>query len=147
MEAFRFNPSAPSIIVPARLLGPRGVRWVDLILDTGSTSTVIDELVAQRLGYKLEAVPSVQVTTASGIAQASVIPMRQLLALGETVTDLSVLAMPLPLQLRADGLLGLDFLRRRNLFCNFSRGILLTLPFAQNFGQRCLAAACLFSAS
>jgi hypothetical protein len=32
----------------------------------------------------------------------------------------------------------LDFLKRRNLFCNFDKGILLTLPFSRSF-LHCLA--------
>jgi hypothetical protein len=75
-------------------------------------------------------------TTVSGTTQASVIAIRQIFALGETVGDFQVLVLPLPIQLRADGLLGLDFLRRRNLFCNFHKGILLTLPFANQLWHR-----------
>ncbi len=36
----RFNPNNPHIIVRARLFGPSGVEWVDLILDTGATHTI-----------------------------------------------------------------------------------------------------------
>jgi hypothetical protein len=132
----RFNPNNPHIIVRARLFGPSGVEWVDLILDTGATHTVIDETVAFRLGYDLSSAPTVSLTTVSGTTQASVIAVRQIFALGETVGDFQVLALPLPIQLRADGLLGLDFLRWRNLFCNFRRGILLTLPFANQLWHR-----------
>jgi hypothetical protein len=132
----RFNPNNPHIIVRARLFGPSGVEWVDLILDTGATHTFIDETVAFRLGYDLSSAPTVSLTTVSGTTQASVIAVRQIFALGETVGDFQVLALPLPIQLRADGLLGLDFLRWRNLFCNFRRGILLTLPFANQLWHR-----------
>jgi predicted aspartyl protease len=132
----RFNPNNPHIIVRARLFGPSGVEWVDLILDTGATHTIIDETVAFRLGYDLSSAPTVSLTTVSGTTQASVIAIRQIFALGETVGDFQVLALPLPIQLRADGLLGLDFLRRRNLFCNFHKGILLTLPFADQIWHR-----------
>jgi hypothetical protein len=132
----RFNPNNPHIIVRARLFGPSGVEWVDLILDTGATHTIIDETVAFRLGYDLSSAPTVSLTTVSGTTQASVIAVRQIFALGETVGDFQVLALPLPIQLQADGLLGLDFLRWRNLFCNFHKGILLTLPFANQLWHR-----------
>ena len=136
MIGFRFDLNAPHIVVPVRITGAQRVRWVNLILDTGSTSTVIDELVAFRLGYTLESAPTVSVTTVSGTSQASIIVARQIFALGMTVDEFPVLVMPLPAQLRADGLLGLDFLRRRNLFCNFEKGILLTLPFSRSFLHR-----------
>ena len=146
MDGFRFDLNAPHIVVPVRITGVQRMRWVNLILDTGSTSTVIDELVALRLGYNLESAPTVSVTTVSGTSQASIIAARQIFALGMTVEEFPVLVMPLPEQLRADGLLGLDFLRRRNLFCNFEKGILLTLPFVRNFLHRCQLVTHLFSA-
>lgn len=121
MGIARFNPNNPHIIVRARLFGPSGVEWVDLILDTGATHTVIDETVAFRLGYDLSSAPTVSLTTVSGTTQAPVIAIRQIFALGETVGDFQVLALPLPIQLRADGLLGLDFLRWRNLFLQLSQ--------------------------
>jgi len=146
MDGFRFDLSAPHIVVPVRITGMQRVRWVNLVLDTGSTSTVIDELVAFRLGYNLESAPTVSVTTVSGTSQASIIVARQIFALGMTVDEFPVLVMPLPTQLRADGLLGLDFLRRRNLFCNFEKGILLTLPFSRGFLHRLAIFAQIFPA-
>ncbi|MCS3919150.1 retropepsin-like aspartic protease [Fervidibacter sacchari] len=146
MIGFRFDLNAPHIVVPVRITGAQRVRWVNLILDTGSTSTVIDELVAFRLGYTLESAPTVSVTTVSGTSQASIIVARQIFALGMTVDEFPVLVMPLPAQLRADGLLGLDFLRRRNLFCNFEKGILLTLPFSRSFLHRLAISAQIFPA-
>jgi hypothetical protein len=86
------------------------------------------------------------VTTVSGTSQASIIAVRQIFALGISVDEFSVLVMPLPTQLRADGLLGLDFLKRRNLLCNFDKGILLTLPFSRNFLHRLALSAQIFSA-
>ncbi|MCS7263480.1 MAG: retroviral-like aspartic protease family protein [Armatimonadetes bacterium] len=136
MGVTHFDLTAPHIIVRVRLLGPRGVEWADLILDTGATHTVVDELITYRLGYDTLTAPKVSLATVSGTTQASVITVRQLFALGETVSEFEILAMPLPIQLRADGLLGLDFLRRRNLFCNFDKGLLLTLPFARNLLHR-----------
>jgi predicted aspartyl protease len=146
MVGFRFDLSAPHIVVPVRITGAQRVCWLNLILDTGSTSTVIDELVALRLGYNLESAPTVSVTTVSGTSQASIIAVRQIFALGIAVDEFPVLVMPLPTQLRADGLLGLDFLRRRNLFCNFDKGILLTLPFSRSFLHRLALSAQIFSA-
>ena len=146
MIEFRFDLNAPHIVVPVRITGAQRVRWVNLILDTGSTSTVIDELVAFRLGYNLESAPTVSVTTVSGTSQASIIVARQIFALGMTVDEFPVLVMPLPTQLRSDGLLGLDFLRLRNLFCNFEKGILLTLPFSRSFLHRLAISAQIFPA-
>lgn len=146
MSLIRFDPKATFVRVPARIAGPRSVEWLGLALDTGSNRTVISEQVAFRIGCDLLTAPSVQIATASDITEARIVTLRQIFALGETVDEFQVLVMPLPAQLRADGLLGLDFLRRRNLFCNFNKGILLTLPFTRNLLHRFALTSHLFTA-
>ncbi len=121
-----FDPTAPDLRIWVRLVGPRGAVWCEMVLDTGSSRTVIDDALLARLGYDLLAAPQVTVATASGRTDALLVVVKQLTTLGETVRDFPVLAMPLIRPLRADGLLGLDFLRRRNLFFDFDKGILLT---------------------
>jgi len=142
----RFDPTATFIRIPVRIVGLQGVEWLGMALDTGSNRTVLSELAAIRLGYDLLSTPTVRIVTASGIAEARLIFLRQIFALGVTVDEFPVLVMPLPAQLRADGLLGLDFLRLRNLFCNFEKGILLTLPFSRNLTHRFALSAQIFAA-
>ncbi len=146
MSWTRFDPAATFIRIPVRIVGLRGVEWLGMALDTGSNRTVLSELAAIRLGYNLVSAPTVRIVTASGIAEAKLIFARQIFALGMTVEEFPVLVMPLPTQLRADGLLGLDFLKRRNLFCNFEKGILLTLPFSRSFLHRLVVSAQIFAA-
>ena len=146
MSWTRFDPTATFIRIPVRIVGLQGVEWLGMALDTGSNRTVLSELAAIRLGYDLLSTPTVRIVTASGIAEARLIFLRQIFALGMTVDEFPVLVMPLPTQLRADGLLGLDFLRRRNLFCNFEKGILLTLPFSRGFLHRLAISAQIFPA-
>ncbi|MDW8028656.1 MAG: retropepsin-like aspartic protease [Armatimonadota bacterium] len=141
----RFEPTESFIRIPARILGISDIEWLGMALDTGSNRTIINEEVAWRLGYEPLTAPRVTVTTASGTVSASVVTVRQIFALGITLNDFPVLVMPFPTQLNADGLLGLDFLRRRNLFCNFAKGILLTLPYPQNLLQRFTLTAQLFA--
>jgi len=130
----------------ARLIGPRGAVWCEMVLDTGSSKTVVDERLLARMGYNLLEAQPIAIATASGRTEASIVTVRQLIALGMEATNLPVLAMPLWQSLGVDGLLGMDFLRRRNLFCNFGKGILLTLPFARNFLHRCQLVTHLFAA-
>ena len=146
MSWTRFDPTATFIRIPVRIVGLQGVEWLGMALDTGSNRTVLSELAAIRLGYDLLSTPTVRIVTASGIAEARLIFLRQIFALGIAVDEFPVLVMPLPAQLRADGLLGLDFLRRRNLFCNFEKGILLTLPFSRNLTHRFALSAQIFAA-
>ena len=146
MSWTRFDPTATFIRIPVRIVGLQGVEWLGMALDTGSNRTVLSELAAIRLGYDLLSTPTVRIVTASGIAEARLIFLRQIFALGIAVDEFPVLVMPLPAQLRADGLLGLDFLRLRNLFCNFEKGILLTLPFSRNLTHRFALSAQIFAA-
>ena len=142
----RFDPTRPDVRFWARLLSPRGIVWCEMVLDTGSSRTVLDERLLARAGYDLIATPKVTVTTASGRVEAKVVTVRQISALGISADNFPVLAMPLSQPLGVDGLLGLDFLRRRNLFCNFDKGILLTLPFSRNFLHRLALSAQIFAA-
>jgi len=142
----RFDPTRPDVKFWVRLLGPRGIVWCEMVLDTGSSRTVLDERLLARAGYDLIAAPEVNVTTASGRVEAKVVKVWQISALGISADDFPVLAMPLSQPLGVDGLLGLDFLRRRNLFCNFEKGILLTLPFSRGFLHRLAISAQIFPA-
>jgi predicted aspartyl protease len=141
-----FDPTRPDVRFWSRLLSPRGIVWCEMVLDTGSSRTVLDERLLARAGYDLIATPKVTVTTASGRMEAKVVTVRQISALGISADNFPVLAMPLSQPLGVDGLLGLDFLKRRNLFCNFDKGILLTLPFSRSFLHRLALSAQIFSA-
>ena len=128
----RFDPTRADVRIWARLIGPRGAVWCEMVLDTGSSKTVVDERLLARMGYNLLEAQPIAIATAGGRTEASIGTVRQLVALGMEATNLPVLAMPLWQSLGVDGLLGMDFLRRRNLFCNFEKGILLTLPFSRS---------------
>jgi len=117
-----------------------------MVLDTGSSRTVLDERLLARAGYDLIAAPKATVATANSRVEAKIVTVRQISALGISADDFPVLAMPLSQPLGVDGLLGLDFLRRRNLFCNLEKGILLTLPFSRGFLQRLAIFAQIFPA-
>ena len=136
MPFARFDPKAPDIRIWVRLLGLRGAVWCEVVLDTGASRTTIDESVLLRLGYNLTETGSAVVATPTGLAEVKHVSVQQIDALGLTIRDFPVLAMLLVVPLRTEGLLGLDFLRQRSLFCNFLKGILFTLPFAQNLLHR-----------
>ncbi len=119
--------------------------WCEMVLDTGASRTTIDESVLLRLGYNLTETGSTFVATLTGVTKVKHVSVQQIDALGLTVRDFPVLAMPLVVPLRPEGSLGLDFLRQRSLFCNFLKGILLTLPFARNLLHRFTIATQLFA--
>jgi len=49
------------------------------------------------------------------------------------ILNISALCMPLPSELKIDGLLGLNFLRHFNINLNFEEGILTFIPLEKYF--------------
>ncbi len=122
---FRFDPSAPAIVVFVVLQGrsPGQRRRLRLALDIGATYTLIPWEIARALGYHPErSRRRVQLLTADGVLYVPLITVAQVRALGQTVSGLEVLVHDLPPAGRVDGLLGLNFLRHFTLTLDFPRG-------------------------
>ena len=120
----RFDPRENLIIVSAKVTGPKDSVVVKLALDTGASSTLIDEESMELIGYSPnDARGEVDVITGSGVARAPQIEVRRIEALGVERRTLTVLCHDLPAGSPVDGLLGLDFLRKRRLKLDFKKGI------------------------
>jgi predicted aspartyl protease len=116
-----FESQRGLIIVITRIWGPAGDAFAQLALDTGATTTVIDTAMLERIGYGEHFEDRVHITTGSGIEFVPRVTVSQLKALGKTIRRFPVLAHILPPTVAVDGLLGLDFLRRRRLTLDFRR--------------------------
>ena len=85
---------------------------VDLILDTGAGTTVLSERTAILLGYNPKMLPiSENFVAAGGRVNAKILKLNEFEAFGKKVKNFNVAVLPLPLQILADGLLGVDFLQ------------------------------------
>ncbi len=105
-----FDPDERLVIVRAEVNGPSGNALVRLALDTGSTSTLVNEGPLLAIGYEpVLAEDRVEVTTGSGVAFAARLTIDKIAALGRTRTSFPVLAYTLPASADIDGLIGLDF--------------------------------------
>ncbi len=120
---FSFNPRGGLIIVPATLGGPQREVIVELALDTGATTTVINQDALQYAGLKLEedGRPA-EITTGSGIESVLEVRLASIHALGKMETDFPILCHTLPPSASIDGVLGLDFLRGERLTIDFRAG-------------------------
>lgn len=87
--------------------GTLGGRRVDFLVDTGATTSAIDDGLARALG--LPEVGSATVRTANGVAQARIVVADLRLDGGVTVTGLRLAALP---ALDGAPLLGMDVLGR-----------------------------------
>ena len=96
----------------------------DLIADIGAQQTVISRVLAQVLGLTRP----LRMQTLVGVGQSPPVPVVRLDRLrvgGSSVAGLAVCVYDLPPLLAADGLLGLDFLRRFRVTFEFDAGVLV----------------------
>ena len=121
--SFRFDPRRRLVVVRTEIDGPSAAGVFRLALDTGSSTTLINVSVLVMLGYDpAMATKRIEITTASDLQYAAVLPIRRVKALGQEKHDLPILCHTLPPSAGVDGLLGLDFLRDRVLTVNFREG-------------------------
>jgi predicted aspartyl protease len=99
---------------------------VVLIVDTGAERTLISRRTAVRLG--LDLARPLRLQPLAGIGQSPPAPVVRLdrLRVGATAVDgLEISVYDLPAIVRAEGLLGLDFLRRFRVTLAFDTGVLV----------------------
>ena len=120
-----FNRKRGLIVLACEVWGPGGSAVLRLGLDTGATTTTINTAPVVALGYDPElSAKRVELTTGSGIEYAPRIELHQIQALGIIEKRFPVLCHTLPPSTGVDGVLGLDFLRERELIVNFRTGLI-----------------------
>lgn len=118
-----FNRKRGLIILPCEVWGEGGSAVLRLALDTGATTTTVNTAPVVALGYDPElSGDRIEVTTGSGIEYAPRVVLDQIQALGIVKKRFPVLCHTLPPSTGVDGVLGLDFLRERELVVNFRTG-------------------------
>jgi hypothetical protein len=107
-----FDKLAEAIVLAVEFDGPAGTHTAQLVLDTGAATTVIAPAVLMRAGYgpSIFSQP-VQVISASGAANAAILRVSAVRALGHEATDFPIIAHTMSAATGVDGVLGLDFLR------------------------------------
>ena len=125
---FVFDPRRGPSVVRAELWGPSGSGVLQLALDTGATSTLVNVGMLVAIGYDpAMTAERIQVTTGSGVEFAPRVVLQRVGALGRERLGFPVLGHTLPPSASVDGLLGLDFLRGLNLEIDFRAGSLDSL--------------------
>jgi len=121
--SFTFDPRWGLIVVRAELWGPSGSGVLQLAIDTGATSTLVNVGMLVAMGYDPALTAErVQVTTGSGVEFAPRVFLQRVVALGQERQDFPILGHTLPPSASVDGLLGLDFFRGLNLAIDFRTG-------------------------
>jgi Aspartyl protease len=128
MSGHAFNPKQGPVLVEAEATGPAGSANLELVLDTGATTSLINRSTLLYLGFDPDqSLQHVRMTTGSTVEVVPIIVLTRLSALGQYRLDFPVISRALPASSSVDGLLGLDFLRGRVLRLDFRTGLITLL--------------------
>ncbi len=119
MKTFPLN-LRPVILVDVKLSGPKGSRFVKMILDTGASFTMASPQILSEIGCDPVLSSNVKkICTASSVEFVPFVKLPVVEALGYKVGYLDIVAHLMPTSIPAEGLLGLNFLSRFNLDLQF----------------------------
>ncbi len=122
MKRYRLTVRHELLFTRAALKYQNRIRAVNLLLDSGSTYTILSWEVL--LSLKLEpATSSIRrsIMTASGLLVLPEVAIDEFHSLGQLVKQFPVLAHIIPLGSQVDGLLGMNFLRQFETALNFKQ--------------------------
>lgn len=118
--SFSFDPEDGLVVVNVELKGPSGSAVLRLALDTGATRTLVNAALLMSIGYDPAASSDrYEMTTGSGVEYVPQIIVSEVKALGQKRSDFAVWCHTLPPSTGVDGVLGVDFFRRRILKIDF----------------------------
>ena len=112
------------IWVTVHIFGPRGDRYLDCILDTGSPQSIIDVAILDSLGYSAQmGTRTVILSGIGGRLRAYELPIQRFETMGLVLTSFSVLAQNIvPDNLGVEGLIGMDLIVERVLTIDGQKG-------------------------
>jgi clan AA aspartic protease (TIGR02281 family) len=112
MAKYLFTYKGQRIIVHPKLSGIAKKLTLNCMLDTGAEVTVIDNKVAQALGYDLDSVKQTSsFMSATSEGTAKIVHLKKLELLGRKEKNFRVYVSKLPFDM-VDGLIGVDFMKR-----------------------------------
>jgi predicted aspartyl protease len=113
MKKYSLANSGTLLITKAAIAGPEGIKIVSLLVDTGSSYTIIPVEVLESSGCSpAETKKHLRIVTGSGFIVAPVVQLNWFSTFGVKIDNFSVIAHTIPFSGPIDGLLGMDFLRK-----------------------------------
>ena len=123
MSAHVFNAKRGPILIKAEISGPARTSRLNLVLDTGATTSLIDVAILTFLGFDPnQPLRRIRMVTGSALGIVPIFALTRLSALGRNRFIFPVVGHTLPPSSGVDGLLGLDFLRDQVLTIDFRAG-------------------------
>ncbi|ETW99655.1 MAG: hypothetical protein ETSY2_40470 [Candidatus Entotheonella gemina] len=125
MATYSLELAGNLLLTKAAVAGPTGVKVVKLLVDTGSSYTILPVEVLESVACSpAESRERVRVVTGSGHLVLPKVSLAWLQCLGRKLDQMVVVAYTLPVGSFADGLLGMDFLRAVNARILITEGII-----------------------
>lgn len=113
MKIYRPRKIGKLIISKTYIKGPKGGTNLNLMVDTGSTYTVIEAEILKQIGCNpATSKDTRQIITANGRVTVPWVQIAQINCFGQFLENYHVLAHVFPIEVYFDGLLGMDFLER-----------------------------------
>ncbi len=111
-KIYRLSRYGNCLVVNAVVGGNNNqIRKIKLLVDTGSSYTVIRSTLLKSIGYGSQAVlSSVKIATAGGIIDTPMTRVSLFSCLGQQIHDFPLVAYNLPSVTYVEGLLGMNFL-------------------------------------
>lgn len=125
MKEYRLEKIGSLFLTKAAAQGPQGTKVIRLLVDTGSTYTVLPLEVLESIGCSpAQSREHVKIVTGSGTIIASKIELIWFQSLGRKVSKFKAVAHTLPLSGPIDGLLEMDFLLAIRAYIDLKSGII-----------------------
>ncbi len=119
---YPFEKTGSLIIITMKLEHGNKTADVEVALDTGAVTTIINSSIAEYLGCNPAASQKRRrIVTASGIEWCSVVHVDKVTACGKTLENLEVICHDLPPATTIRGLLGENFLKHFDLKINYKK--------------------------
>ncbi|GAI47789.1 unnamed protein product [marine sediment metagenome] len=123
MKKYALQRIGKLLILRAAIFGKEGIRVTKLLVDTGSTYTILPNEVLYSVGLD----PSiskerVRLVMGNGYLIAPRLEVQRFSCLGHTAENFKVVAHTLPPESFVDGLLGMDFLMQVKAVINTESG-------------------------
>lgn len=123
MKRYRFERWRDLILVQAGIQGELGVAVARLMVDTGSTRTMLSWRKLQEVGYDPAASQERRYTwTVDSMITVPRVRLRRFHCLGKVVENFPVLCHTVPFGIHVNGLLGMDFLQAFDITIHVRRG-------------------------
>lgn len=125
MKQYRLEKVGNLFLTKAAVKGPEGTKVVRLLVDTGSTYTILPVEVLEAVGCSpTESHEHVKIITGSGTIIAPKVDVIWFQSFGQKISKFEAVAHTLPFSGPIDGLLGMDFLVAVRAYINLESSII-----------------------